>query len=449
MYLEKSLLLYFLLAMIFLFGLIIGLEVSGVSVFYCAVAILGLLVTALFRRRPCQYLYFFIYSISTLFIVIFYELSIYDFGAPYYLGGSDDLAYENDALILFASPKWWLYSPAKIGEVLNAPWHNSKGYVYFLTILHFFGEKVFDGYNTIVPRQLNAIFLALTCVVFFKIFEPFTKDKKKLLLAFSLFGTMPIVQYISSHVFRDVGTLLVVALIIYFIKYSEKSKIKSVFFVLLFSAILSQLRVFYVPFLILIILFFGASKCSFYKNKILMSTLTFLSFLVISSLIYYDYGVLGEIVNSVLSYNKYVAQMSDGYSKVIFSSPLIVQPFLRIAYSVVYPVPVLSPGGQASAFIYSLGTLFQIFVFFLGVRGIFLLSRESRAHYVILAAVIFYLAFSLGTFTFRHQLFFMPFIFGFFGVALSIKSMNNVLITFFAAFVSISIFGLLGFIRYL
>lgn len=435
------------LALLFLLGFLAGIVLSDYNLFYIVITIMGFFVSFVLKDKALFRIYVLVYCLSTFYVVFYYQMAVYDFGLPYYMGGSDDIAYENQAAQLINVKDWWFYNSAMIGNVLGIPWHNSTGYVYFLAVLTYIGEHVFNGYSTFIPRQLNSIALSFVCVFIYQIFQKYSSNKEKLSFACVMFGAFPLVQYISAHVFRDVIILLMIVYVVYILD-AQRSRLTKVLVVTGLLYVISQFRVYYVPVVVLIVIAFIVSRSRFYERNNVKVAVFSLSLIAVLAMSFSDLSHVEKLLTSVNNYGELVQEKADGMSSVIFNSSPVLQPFLRLLYSFLYPVPQLSPENSFSSFFYKIGTFFQIVVFVYAARGFFIMLKVGKSHYIILSGLMFYFAFIFGTFTFRHQIYFMPFLFGLMGVALSRDSINNQVLGFLAAFLSLFYFSLIYFLRY-
>lgn len=353
----------------------------------------------------------------SIFLIYFGNIAVYN--KPYYIGGSDDLFFEQRSL------EYW------IGEDIYLPWQdhwpsNIKGFLWIIsTMMRISG--VMDGYHTIAFRILNTdILLATGCIIYlicvkylgFSLFQARTS-----MLAFSLF---PNAVTISSYVFRDtISVFLLIAAYylcekmfcgIWFqnktIKFFQLKPVDAIVFILVcfFAYWIRREILFYI--LVIILLSFIS------KGEITLST--FAKYIVPILVLLMFFGVTGVLKNVQDMIYYYGLRLVDdaaaggeeALSNIVFNRPLIPFGWLfRIAYAWVSPVPVglfkiITDGINGftiSNFFVGLGTCFQV------IMLTFLVPELKKKDKMVWTYLLIFLTIIITTFGFRHFILLYPF----------------------------------------
>ena len=346
-----------------------------------------------------------VYLLGVIFCYILYFHYMQKFGVdfPYYIGGSDDLEYENNARIFASNFSLSQYSEIRGGIVPS--YHNSPGYIYILALFIRFGDWVSE-YHTQIPRIINVFFLTILSIVSYKF------ASKRLLLSWRqsnivayAVGLSPLMVYVSSHIFRDT----LVSLLMFSSIYLSFSKINilRLLAIVCFILLASQLRIFS-AFLILFFVILIKTLCI--KDRVLLRTIFFF-IIVISSVFMVQFGVLDRLVESSNHYTQYRIGLSSGFAEKIFSIPFPVSLPVRALYYVVTPVPVLSM--DAPKILLSIGVFIQLLMFPILCMALFLGVRNRHTEIPMFITVVVFLCLWLGlsitTFSIRHMSMFYPF----------------------------------------
>ncbi len=364
--------------------------------------ILGL--PCLFFERTSAKLYLTVYNFSVLVSLFFYYILIFNYGVPYYLGGSDDMAYENTSKYVLLYEKW--YNPIsllKSGYI--SQYHNSVGYVITLAALRKISECIGE-FHSIVPKILNSFVLALSTCLLYKILRLFFEKGKALIASYS-YGLYPILLYFSAHSFRDVIIAFLFLIVIYRLEVKPLFG-KYLFISLLFLIVCSYIMMFYrsafVP--ILILLFLVRMYLIRYKKEINFSLIMPL---LIFSFFFFLYAKDWIISLSELgsNYSEYRLGLSQGISRLIFTIPIFPFGFiLRYLYMI---FPFLIPSDATLKFLF-LGQIFQYFLIPFLLLGSWQIGKKhSSFRFYILFIHVFILIIALTTFTNRQLTVIYPF----------------------------------------
>lgn len=353
--------------------------------------------------------YIIIYVLALFFVFLFYYGNKEKFGIPYFIGGSDDLTYENNALTLFNLN---IFSVQKAVSWGILPYfHNSLFYVMFLSWLIKFSSFI-DGYSTFLPRIINVFFLLWSTLIFEYLLHKHTKlTDNRIHLSLLFFAIMPSILFINSFIFRDTLNLLQILLTVYLFDkiIEEKNLMKlSMYLVVIISVVLIT---FYTR---KNSLYFSALICcfslvqKFKQEKLYILIPVILPILSVSGILEkLGFGLYNQVYTSAI-----ISNVNIGLSKFIFEQPLV--PFgiiLRGTYILFSPFPdfwnlFLSP----NAYLLDLGT----FLIYCGVIiqilfSPFLIKRVLKFDWLSISFVTVILGIITTTFTFRQAILYYPF----------------------------------------
>lgn len=349
-----------------------------------------------------------IFSISIFFVFLIFLANKFNYGVPYYIGGSDDLQFEQWGYDVYNSG---IYNPSKIMELkILGQFHNSPFFPVYIAILINFAE-LFGGYTTFLPRIANVYFLLWICMIIKYLLLMYTNlSRKSIYYALVFFAFMPNIQYINAHVFRDTFNLfqvLLIALLVDFLlrKNNFIMKITSIATLTLLIFYTYYTRVSSILFAgILILLMLSA----YYRIKTRYIIIAIFPLIIFSNV--FEVFRLGFYIEY---YSSYVANIAgDGLSRVVFNRPLLPLGILfRILYAFITPFPnfllLFKDSSKLlfdfSQFLIYLGVVVQIFA------TPFILKRTLKFDWLSLIFSSWFLAVIVSTFTFRHFLFFYPF----------------------------------------
>ena len=202
------------LIIIFMLFIIISSVLTFSMAVFMAQIFLGMITLPIIMKNDYRTakLYIIIFIISISFVFLVYAGNQTNFGTPYYIGGSDDLKFEQIGYRVANSN---IYSPSKLlGTVVDRYDTTPFFYIYIALIIKF--SNLFGGYSTFLPRIINVYFLIWICMIIYYLLKKYAKFTDiKAYISIGLFALTPNIQYINSHVFRDTFNLLQVFLIIY------------------------------------------------------------------------------------------------------------------------------------------------------------------------------------------------------------------------------------------
>lgn len=405
------------------------------------------------RKWPKEWLWIYIgvLSISLIFVVFVYAGNMAEYGNSYYIGGSDDKTYETKALQAMSEN---LFTPQAIQSQILSEHDVGSLYYSFLSVVSYLA-KPFGGYSTWLGRTLNVFMLIYTLMLTHYLILLVDPQKRRLAnISVLVIAGMPLVQYVNSHVFRDTMNLFLVMLItvmltkIFYRKFTigGYKRVGVLFdFVLLFSSVilLYYLRKNSLIYPVLIFSFivfdqYKATVFSFAKELYIEHKLKF-SFLIIS-MIAIPIVILVILVQSrfinlayyVDFYTEYKqTQAAGGLSYYVFDTPILPLGIIfRSLYAFVSPFPSVN---GAMIGIRTFGVETVMLTVSAGVGATFFMlpyifKRILRFDWISLSFIMIFLSIVVTTFTFRHMIFYYPFmmILGVDGILASSKSERKV-----------------------
>lgn len=398
--------------------LLFSFYAKSISVFSCFIffGCIGCLFSS-FQKRIGIKIFTFVYSISTIFSIILFFLFELQYGSPYQGGGSDGIAYEGFAseiknLIIY-------YDAKEIGSIINQPYHNSKGYIYIISILMKISD-LFGGFHTMIPRLFNAALLSLCSVLTFNIAKKVTLERRQAINCALVIGLFPIMLYTAVQPYRDIIILFIlllsVLLALNFIesKFNLNKFIIFVCYCFLVIVILEirQLNVINVVSMFLAALLIKVLHLKRISNLHILFT-AIATGLLIAIIYSSNLAIVLEFINTLDSSQSHLSDGVDragegGLSLILFNLPSPFKYFASTLYSFITPLPILYTIGFEWNFL-SLGTIYQfLFIPFvlLGVKSTFR-SREMLP--LLLMFMITYVGYVFGSFTFRHITYIVPF----------------------------------------
>lgn len=369
-------------------------------------------------RATAQYAAF-IKIIYYIFILLIYFGNRSVYGKPYYIGGSDDLFFEERAR------EYWL------GQGIYFPWEdhwpsNIKGFLWLIASILRISNYI-GGYHTLAFRVMNTdILLATGCVIYIICRRCLNMKVYQSRAAFLVFSLFPNAIVISSYVFRDTVSVFLLVSGYYFCdKIMQQMTIKgsnitikglhfSDAFIFLLICIMSYWTRRELLLYILVILLL-----SFFRSgRITFSTFLRYIFPVSCLLVLFIVtGVMENVRIKMLSYGDRLITDTqiggeDALSSIVFSRSIFPVGWLfRTAYALVYPIPVglfkiitgRINGLSIADFFVALGTCFQVILI------PFLIKEIKKWDKLVWTYLMVFLSIIMTTFGFRHFILIYPF----------------------------------------
>ncbi|MCF6138820.1 hypothetical protein [Pseudalkalibacillus berkeleyi] len=372
--------------------------------------ILGFITIPLIMKKNYKTarIYTIIFVVSIFFVFLVYLANQMNYGSPYYIGGSDDLMFEQEGLDVHNAG---IYNPFKILELNILPnWHNSSFFVVYIAVLIKF-SNLFGDYTTFLPLMINVYFLLWITMLFEYFIRKYAKfSDLKTNLSIAAFALTPNIQYINSHVFRDSFNLLQIFLIIFLVDkiLSNKNYIRKIFFVLILALLVYTTyftRTNALVFAGAICLFIFVEKFRFKKSYLILIGLPII---LLSN--FHEFIKLDRFIEG---YSNYILnQAENGLSAFIFEQTLLpFGIFLRTVYAFITPFPnFLGLFNNTSSVLYDfvflliyIGVLFQI----LAIP--FIIKRIFKFDWLAICFLTLFMGVIATTFTFRHIMLYYPF----------------------------------------
>jgi hypothetical protein len=411
------------ISLIVVIGFTSYVQAPVVVVGFLLFAVAGWLITTPWGSAAAR-LFFVVYCLSTVFAIILYFVYVDRYGVPYYIGGSDDLAYEEWGKSAAQIPIWD-YTSIRGGVV--ASWHNSPGYVYIVGLLYRFGELL-GGFNTMLPRLLNAAALALIAAMSYRLallYEFSARTSFRLAL---LVGLLPIMMFNAAHTFRDtLASFLSIWIVYNWVKVSVSPRnrvwieIQAWLLTILVFVILNQIRSQQAIAVLVVAIISAVIPRAVSAGKLRNRNLptAFVTGVLAIAFLVMLVGIRGDVDQDVTgwvnrldetqeSYAEYrLGLAGDGLSRFVFGADPPLSYVLRTLYALITPLPVLTT--EVERLWISIGTVVQyLFLPFLGL-GIIYSALDRSKWILLLAFALFFGGTAVVSFTSRHISQFLPY----------------------------------------
>lgn len=398
-----------ILFLFFFFILVSSLFTFSISVLIMQL-LLGLItVPFLFKKDPrFAKLYILIFVISLSYVFIVYLSNKIYYGEPYYIGGSDDLLFEQWGFDVYYSG---IYNPSiVIGQKILNGFHNSPFFPIYISLLIKY-SYFFDGYSTFLPRIINVYFLIWSCFIIEYLLKTKAKfTQKNVFISIAFFALNPNIQYINSHIFRDTLNLLQTLLIVYVFDkiISKNSYLKKIIYPILLGFIL-----FITYFTRKTSLAFAGALCLLTVCKKIKIKEIYVMILTIPIILMTNILNVLRFERYVDVYTSYILKGSEGgLSTYVFRQPLFpLGIFLRALYAFISPFPnFLGLFSDPPKFLLDSVTFFIYLGVIVQILFVpFIIKRIIRLDWLSLSFLSLFLAVVSTTFTFRHVLLYYPF----------------------------------------
>lgn len=436
----------FFALIVILFAIILSSVCSlSFTIFFTQIIFASFTVLFISKKPPLsQKIYLIIFLTSLTFVFLLYYSYILHYGNPYYIGGSDDLSFEQNAEIV---KHYGLINPARVLKTgIIGQFNNSSFYAVYISLIMRLSEY-FGGYSTLIPRIFNVYFLIWICLIFEYLLKKYASfSDAKTAISVAVLALTPNIQYINSHNFRDTLNLLQIFLIILlFDKIFSKGKVS----LRLLYTLLIVLAIYITFFTRVNSLAFAFLLCLFmvsYKMNIKII------YIIIAALPLIIFGNILEVLrvqDYIDHYSNYVRNIAgDGLSSFIFNKPLIPVGFiLRIIYAFMIPFPnfigLFKTESKILIDFIMMFIYFGVIIQFLSIP--FVVKRLLKIDWISLSFIATFLSVILSTFTFRHIVFYYPFMVAVAVDGFSASSKNQIKINLFYM-ISIALVSFLGYI---
>ncbi|TRU02502.1 MAG: hypothetical protein EWV61_10665 [Microcystis aeruginosa Ma_AC_P_19900807_S300] len=406
----------------FLFSLLSILAFSiyaeSVAIFACYILFAGIgtsLVIPLGRTGVKTFI--IVYSISSVCAILFYYLFQFQYGAPYQGGGSDSLAYETFAAEI--KDIVHIYDSETIGQTINEIYHNSKGYIYLISLLMRLSDLL-DGYHPMIARLFNAALLGGCSVITYSIAKKISLSLKQAFDCAIVTGLFPIMIFVGVQTLRDIPIAFIMLLSVHFSISLIKSNgfFKSIFLILLFTPLVLVILEFRLTNAINIgIVLLAAISVKMFSIRNISNMQILFAVMCLyglyNFLLRYDLPLFIDLIGRLDSSQSALSEGLDragegGLSLILFNLPVPLNYFGSLFYSFITPLPIIYPDNIDWNFL-SFGTIYQfVFIPFIFVG----LKNTWRSGLMLPLLVMFLICFGgyvFGSFTFRHITYIVPF----------------------------------------
>jgi hypothetical protein len=383
---------------------------AAVMISFAVFAAMGLAWTRMLDGTSAR-LFMVVYGSSALAAVLLHEYYASLYGVPYFLGGSDEVHYEEMGKA-FAESLDPLDYPG-IRRTLVSPFHNSVAYIYIVGLLFKFAS-LFDGEHTMIPRLFNGLSLGLLSVGVYRLGQRLGLEKRIALVAGLFSGCMPLMMLIAVQTLRDiiVSTLLVGLVIVWTPRAGKRqSLLAALLLTVVIVVALIDLRRAH-AFAALVVAGVGFLLTDVGQRPLVRACLVSIAlggglaaYVILASFINSDVLVLLAQAEYYSDYR--VEEVGGGLSTVVFTTPAPLGWLLRVGYALVSPLPEASM--ELDKIWASLGTIVQIFFIPFLFAGLGTAARQRSWLVVLSAMILLFIGMAIFTFTGRHIAQYMPF----------------------------------------
>jgi len=391
---------------------------QSIAVFACYTlfAFIGL-IFSIFQGRTAVKVFEIVYSISSVFAILFYFIFQFQYGVPYQSGGSDSLAYETFAAEIKGVVH--SYDSEAIGHTINEVYHNSKGYIYLISLLMRLSD-FFGGYHPIIARLFNATLLGGCSIITYSIAKKILLSPKQAFNSAIVTGLFPIMIFVGVQSLRDIPIAFMMLLSVLFSISLIKSKafLSSFFLMVLFIPLIliiiefrltNAINIGIVLIVALSVKMVSIRKVSNFQILFALACL----FGLYNFLLRYDLPLIIDLIGRLDSSQTALSEGLDragegGLSLILFNLPVPLNYFGSLFYSFITPLPIIYLDNIDWNFL-SLGTIYQfVFIPFIFVG----LKNTWRSGLMLPLLAMFLICFGgyvFGSFTFRHITYIVPF----------------------------------------
>lgn len=353
-------------------------------------------------------IYTTVYGFAALAAVALYQVFVATYGNGYWVGGSDELMYEEVGAAFAESYGFLEYGAIRGGLVQE--WHNSVGYIYLVGVLAKLSGLV-GGFHTMVPRLFNGACLALLAVLVY-LTGMRLQLRRRTAIASALFaGCLPLMLWSAVQTLRDVPVALLILLAVFLWLPDAQGRWRQTVPVLISLSLLLVVPIWEMrtaQAYVLVVVVAGClflNRRSWHVGSLILSTAPMAVAAAMLLSRYSDLlsrGVL-QFVGDIEIYTELrgAGGTGGGLSRVVFESPLLPAGWLyRTLYALVSPLPVeYSPIYKAWLSIGTIVHLLFLPYLWIGIRQALLRSAWLG---ILLAFSGLFLGMAMFTFTGRH-----------------------------------------------
>ena len=356
------------------------------------------------------------YCWTVIFSIGLHQLYLAQYGVPYYVGGSDDLAYEKTALLARELPIFNYAALLNINlyELNLQQVRGSIGYAYLVGLIVRLGDGL-GGYHTILPRIFNGFLLGMLSIATYRVALRWQIDRTYAFWAALATGLLPIMTYTSAHIFRDTFMSLMMMLTVLLwaptTHQDAFSRAKRWLVTILFSVITYQIRPLQAGILVIVALvadvFVTARPRQALQRLFIMMGCGALVLLMVPSVRATVVALALRVPDMQGRYGDYRLGKADGLSTYVFSAGFPLGYILRTGYGLIVPLPIAY--GTLDRALLSIETLIQYAFLPFTIGGLIIGVTHRRMWPLIAMFCGLYFGAVLITFTQRHIILYLPF----------------------------------------
>jgi hypothetical protein len=371
----------------------------------------GFLISRIVAGSIGRQLFIIIYGVATVAAVILYYTYIARYGTPYIAGGSDDLSYEQSGLIIAQSFR--SYDFDEIGFLIGQQYHNSKGYIYLVSLLVHLGDAL-GGFHTMLPRIFNCMVLGLISVFVFSISRELSLNNRRATTVALVYGLFPIMVWISVHTFRDPIVALILVMVVRFALVIQQKpqlgrQILSIAAILFLTVVMIEFR--QLNIFVIIAILSTVLYMRFMRNAPYWVIISLCAMLLAIAYSFktegYNTGIGRLLEKNLEGFREHRASVSPGLSKTLFTLPFPLNILGRVGYSIVSPLPQIYK--EIEWIFISMGTIVQIMFAPYLLLGIYATWSDRKKLLLLVAFATTYTGYTFGSFSVRHLMQVIPF----------------------------------------
>lgn len=361
-------------------------------------------------------IFLIVFPVAVLGTLFLYTIYLERYGTPYYVGGSDDVAFEKAGRAVADALGVLEYGRIR-GEIVKST-HNAVGYVYFVSLLIRVSDHL-GGFHTLIPRFVNAAALALLASSTYVCGIRCRLAHRTAVAAALLTGIAPVMVYTAVHTFRDTLTsLITMAVVLEWVGEppapGRAHAARRIGVTALGAIALSELRQFQAVATLGIVLVALVAATGVGRGRAVIGRRLSRLVLSIGGLAATGFALsppgrqlILRLGSSLERYTDYRLGMADGLSRFVFGAPFPWTYALRALYALVTPFPVLT--GDIDRLWLSVGTILQWLLLPFVLLGLRAALRQRRWWTVVSALIFMFSGMALVSFTSRHIAQFLPY----------------------------------------
>jgi hypothetical protein len=328
-----------------------AISVNSYTVFFLFLLLLVFVIAFGLKSKEFSFL-LFPFCGNILFNIVLNRIYMFEYGEPYFMGGSDD-KWSFEYMSSLVLEQRLLFDVNALLDGLNH--HNSILYVHIVAFFMKIADSI-DRYYTIIPVFVNSFILTLTGARLYKIANKHymldIASSKKMTILFLCF---PLIVFFSSHVFRDTLVNFIIISIFYYLLFNRRwfKYLK----ILVCLGALVFLRIEYVAFFGIVVALYILNK-SISSKKVLRNVYLTLG-VIIAVIMIRNIALIDYFLGEIEMYDNFRVKHGSPTLERIFGLPIYLRVPAKFVFLLLNPSP--SFGTIEQGFL-GLGTVIQFFL---------------------------------------------------------------------------------------